>query len=191
MSKVFQSIINNFLISNLERSSLLSDVQYGFHSSRSTADILTVITERISRSLDLSFQPRSIALDISKAFDKVWRKELLHKLQSYGITGKILAVIKSFLSNRKMKVVLDGQSSQFYSLKCWCSSRVRFRTNSFSHLYKRPSWQHPYFLHRHICWRFCHLFILDFNSELRFNRPKLVHRSDICREMGREVARFI
>ena len=116
MSKVFESIINNFLISNLEKSSLLSDVQYGFRSSRSTADILTVITDRISRSLDLSFETRSVALDISKAFDKVWHKGLLHKLQSYGITGKILAVIKSFLSNRKMKVVLDGQSSQFYFL---------------------------------------------------------------------------
>ena len=70
-SKVFETIINNFLISNLERSSLLSDVQYGSRSSRSIADILTVITDGISRSLDLSFEIGTAALDISKAFEKV------------------------------------------------------------------------------------------------------------------------
>ena len=43
MSKFFETIINNFLISNLERSSLLSDMQYGYCSSRSTADILRIV----------------------------------------------------------------------------------------------------------------------------------------------------
>ena len=62
MGNVFETIINNFLISNLERASLLSDVQYGFRSSRSTADILTVITDRIGRSLDLSFETRSVVV---------------------------------------------------------------------------------------------------------------------------------
>ena len=100
-----------YLVINLEKSSLLSDVQYGFRSSRSTADILTVISDRISRSLDVSLETRTVALDISKAFDKVWHKGLLLKLRSYGISGKILSLLKSFLTDRKMKVVLDGQSS--------------------------------------------------------------------------------
>ena len=91
-------------------------MKYFLLLSKNTADILTVITDRISRSLDLSLETRTVALDISKAFDKVWHKGLLHKLQSYGITGKILSLMKSFLSNRKMKVVLDGQSSEFFSL---------------------------------------------------------------------------
>ena len=116
ISKIFESIVNKFIISHLESSKLLSDFQYGFRSSRSTADILTVITDRISRSLDLSFETRTIALDISKAFDKVWHKGLLSKLKSYGISGKILSTVRSFLTNRKMKVVLDGQSSDSYLL---------------------------------------------------------------------------
>ena len=116
ISKVFESLINNHIITHLEKSSLLSDVQYGFRSSRSTADILTVITDRIVRSLDSSFETRTIALDISKAFDKVWHKGLLLKLKSYGISGRILSILKSFLTNRKMKVVLDGQSSDLYFL---------------------------------------------------------------------------
>ena len=49
-----------------------------------------------------------MALDISKAFDKVWHHGLLHKLKSYGVTGKMLSIISAFLSNRQLKVVLEG-----------------------------------------------------------------------------------
>ena len=53
-----------------------------------------------------------MALDISKAFDRVWHAGLLHKLKSYGISGQIFGLISSFLSNRRLQVVLDGKSSQ-------------------------------------------------------------------------------
>ena len=57
---------------------------------------------------------RAVALDISKAFDRVWHAVLLHKLKSYGISGQIFGLISSFLSNRRLRVVLDGKSSQEY-----------------------------------------------------------------------------
>ena len=55
-----------------------------------------------------------MALDISKAFDRVWHAVLLHKLKSYGISGQIFGLISSFLSNRRLRVVLDGKYSQGY-----------------------------------------------------------------------------
>ena len=55
-----------------------------------------------------------MALDISKAFDRVWHASLLHKLKSYGISGQIFGLISSFLSNRRLRVVLNGKSSQEY-----------------------------------------------------------------------------
>ena len=55
-----------------------------------------------------------MALDISKAFDRVWHAGLLHKLKSYGISGQIFGLISSFLSNRRLRVILDGKSSQEY-----------------------------------------------------------------------------
>ena len=58
--------------------------------------------------------PQAMALDISKAFDRVWHTGLLHKLKSYGISGQIFGLISSFLSNRRLRVVLDGKSSQEY-----------------------------------------------------------------------------
>ena len=46
----------------------------------------------------------------SKAFDRVWHAALLHKRKSYGISGQILDLISSFLSNRWLQVVLDRKS---------------------------------------------------------------------------------
>ena len=54
---------------------------------------------------------RAVALDISKAFDRVCYAGLLHKLKSYGISGQLFGVISSFLSNKRLRVVLDGKSS--------------------------------------------------------------------------------
>ena len=66
-----------------------SDFQYGFRSSRSTADLLTVVSDRIARAFNRSGATRAVALDISKAFDRVWHAGLLHKLKSCGISGQI------------------------------------------------------------------------------------------------------
>ena len=50
-----------------------------------------------------------VLLDISKAFDKVWHKDLIYKLKQNGISGKLLNLIIDFLSNRKQRVVLNGK----------------------------------------------------------------------------------
>ena len=51
---------------------------------------------------------------IAWAFDRVWHAVLLHKLKCYGISGQIFGLISSFLSNRRLRVIVDGKSSQEY-----------------------------------------------------------------------------
>ena len=114
ISEVFEKLVNNRISDHLEKCGLFSDFQYGFRSSRSTADLLTVVSDRIARAFNRSGTTRAVALDISKAFDRVWHDGLLHKLKSYGISGQIFGLISSFLSNRQLWVVLDGKSSQEY-----------------------------------------------------------------------------
>ena len=116
VSKVFEKLVNNRIVDHLEKCGLFSDFQYGFRSSRSTADLLTVVSDRIARAFNRSGVTRAVALDISKAFDRVWHAGLLYKLKSYGISGQIFGLISSFLSNRRLRVVLDGKSSQEYSI---------------------------------------------------------------------------
>ena len=72
------------------------------------------MSDRIARAFNRSGATRAVALDISKAFDRVWHASLLHKLKSYGISGQIFGLISSFLSNRRLRVVLDEKSSQEY-----------------------------------------------------------------------------
>ena len=83
-------------------------------SSRSTADLLTVVSDRIARSFNRSGATGAVALDISKAFDRVWHAGLLHERKLHGISGRVFGLISSFLSNRRLWVVLDRKSSQEY-----------------------------------------------------------------------------
>ena len=114
VSKVFEKLGNNSIVGHLEKCGLFSDFQYGFRFSRSTAALLTVVSDRIARAFNRSGATRAVALDISKAFDRVWHADLPHKLKSYAISGQIFGLISSFLSKRRLQVVLDGKSSQEY-----------------------------------------------------------------------------
>ena len=64
---------------------MVFDFQYGFRSSRSSSDLLTIVSDKISRA----GATRVVALDIPKAFNKVQHSGYLHKLKFYGISGQI------------------------------------------------------------------------------------------------------
>ena len=70
ISKVFE-LVNNSIVGHIEKCGLFSNVQYTFRSSRSTADLLTVLPDRIARAFNRSAATRTVALDISKTFDRV------------------------------------------------------------------------------------------------------------------------
>ena len=55
-------------------------------------------------------------LDISKAFDKVWRKGLTFKLKSYGVEGSLLKLMKNYLTGRQQRVALNGQTSSWKNI---------------------------------------------------------------------------
>ena len=86
-----------------------SDFQYGFRSSRSTADLLAVVYDRSARAFNRSETTRVVALDISKAFDRVWQAGLLHKLNmefqvKYLASSLFFSVIDGFVSSQKYLV---------------------------------------------------------------------------------------
>ena len=75
------------------------------------------MSDRIARTFSKSGATRAVTLDISKAFERVWHAGLLHKLKSCGILGQIFGLISFFLSNRRLQVILDGESSEEYLVK--------------------------------------------------------------------------
>ena len=69
--KIFEKIVSNRLVDHLEKCGLFSNFHYAFMSSRSTADLQTVVSDSIARALDSSGDTRAVTLDISKSFDRV------------------------------------------------------------------------------------------------------------------------
>ena len=59
--------LNNRIVDHLEKCGLFSDFQYGFRSSWSIADLLTVVSDRIARISNRSEAIQAVVLDISKA----------------------------------------------------------------------------------------------------------------------------
>ena len=92
---------------------LISQHQSGFKPGDSCINQLLSITHEIHQSFDDGFDVRSVFLDISKAFDKVWHDGLIFKLKQNGISGNLLNLLSNFLRNRKQRVVLNGQSSSW------------------------------------------------------------------------------
>ena len=88
--------MNNRIVDHLVKYGHFSDFQYGFRSFQSTADLLTVVSDRIVRAFNRSGATQSVTLDISKAFDRVSHAGLLHNLKSYRISGHVFVLTSSF-----------------------------------------------------------------------------------------------
>ena len=115
--KVFERLIFNEMFSFLLQNNLASPNQSGSKPGDSYINQLLSITHEIFQSFDEGFEVRSVFLDISKAFDKVWHKGLIFKLSQNGISGNLVDILSDFLSDRKQRVVLNGQKSTWENVK--------------------------------------------------------------------------
>ena len=93
------------------KNNLISLKQSGFKPGYLCINQLISITHEIYEALDTGLEVRSVFLDISKAFDKVWHEGVLFKLSQNGISGNLLKLLTDFLKNRKQRVTLNGQTS--------------------------------------------------------------------------------
>ena len=109
--KIMERIIRDKIVDHLETNNLLSRHQHGFRSNRSCLTQLLEYFTEIHDIIDSGNPVDAIYLDCKKAFDTVPHKRLIKKLESYGIVGKVLNWIKSFLNGRSQKVIVKGVSS--------------------------------------------------------------------------------
>ena len=117
LAKVFEKIIFKNLYNYLTVNNLLTKNQSGFRPGDSCTNQLLSLVHEIHESFDKGFEVRSIYLDMSKAFDKVWHEGLIFKLEQNGIEGKLLNLFKNYLSNRKQRVVLNGMESKWGDIR--------------------------------------------------------------------------
>ena len=92
---------------------LITQKQSGFKPGHSFINRFLSITHEIYKSFDDGFEVRSVFLDISKAFDKVWHQGIIFKLRQNGISGDLFNILSNLLSNRKQRIVLNGETSSW------------------------------------------------------------------------------
>ena len=85
----------NQLISN----NLITKNQSGFRPGDSVTNQLIFLVDKIHLSLDINLEVRSVFLDMSNVFGKVRHDGLLLKLRQNGINGKLINILKIYLSN--------------------------------------------------------------------------------------------
>ena len=111
--KLLESIIRDNVVDHMRKNELFSVDQHGYIKGRSCMTQLIEVLDQWTNILDSGGSVDVGYLDIMKVFDTVPHERLLLKLSSYGIAGKTLEWIKSFLSSRRQRVVVNREVSDW------------------------------------------------------------------------------
>ena len=111
--KLSEHIVCSNIMAHLDEYKLLSERQHAFRKGHSCETQLTTVINVWAKILDNRGQVDTFILDFEKAFDTPPHELLKSKLFSYGIGGKTLKMIDSFLCFRKQRVVVNGVKSDW------------------------------------------------------------------------------
>ena len=109
MERCVHKHLYNFVTSHR----LLTPLQSGFIQGDSITYQLLHTYHTFCEAVDKGKEVRAVFCDISKAFDRVWHKGLLHKMSGIGSADNVLNWFASYLSGRRQRVVLNGQASDW------------------------------------------------------------------------------
>ena len=90
---------------------MFTPFQSGFIQGDSTTYQLINLYDSFCAAVDNGKEVRVVFLDISKASDRVWHRELLHKLHSGSISGHLLKWFENYLSDRQQRDVINGKKN--------------------------------------------------------------------------------
>ena len=117
IEKIIEKLMYKRLSNFLDIKNLIYSLQFGFRQKYSNTHALINLTESIRQTLDQSFGC-GIFVDLQKAFYTVDHKILLHKLEFFGIRGVCNVWFKSYLSDRKQFISINGYNSDLMPVIC-------------------------------------------------------------------------
>ena len=95
-----ERMVNTRLLKHLEENHLLSNTQSAYRKNRSTEDQLVYLAQEIENAFQEKKKVLAAFVDLTKAFDKVWKEGLLLKLLNKKVEGKMYHWIRDFLQYR-------------------------------------------------------------------------------------------
>ena len=113
VSKIIESIITDAILHHLVLNNLEDLRQHGFTRGKSTVTNLLQALNVWSEALSHGIPVDVIYLDFEKAFDKVPHRRLLQELHRQGIRGQMLGWITQFLKDRKQRVRINDEYSEY------------------------------------------------------------------------------
>ena len=114
--KLLERLIKDHMVDFLVKHNLLNSSQHGFLKARSCLTNMLCFLEEITKWIDVGSPVDIIYLDFQKAFDKVPHQRLLLKLKAHGIGDSITDWIEQWLTDRRQRVVVDGEVSNWKSV---------------------------------------------------------------------------
>ena len=113
--KILERVIVQQLVEHIKMNHLDCEQQHGFTTGKSVNTNILEALDIWSEALMHNIPVDVIYLDYAKAFDTVPHQRLLKQVESFGIKDKALAWITAFLDDRRQKVSVHGEQSN------WCS----------------------------------------------------------------------
>ena len=110
--KILEQIVGARLKSYLEENNYLSEHQHGFRKGRSTTSSILAFLNDVYLNINTKKPTYAVFLDLKKAFDTISHQVLLNKLLCLNIAPPCQKWFSSYLSNRKQKVIINGNQSQ-------------------------------------------------------------------------------
>ena len=106
VSKIYERIMQKQLLEYIDKH--LSPRLCGYRKGYSTQTALISILEKLKLSIDNKGFVGGLLMDLSKAFDTINHQLLLPKLHAYGFSQQALAIVCSYLSNRKQRININN-----------------------------------------------------------------------------------
>ena len=117
IENVLERLMYNRIYKFFSDNNLIYSLQFGFRQKYSTVHAHINLTESIRKTLNEENIGCGIFVDLQKAFDTAERDILLSKLEHYDVRGLANEWFKSYLSNRKQCVSIDGYDSNLADVK--------------------------------------------------------------------------
>ena len=108
ISKIFEKLMLNKLLSFIEKHNILNNSQHGFRTKHNTVTANTDVIDYITHAIDNKLYTVGLFLDVSKAFETVNHDILLTNLDHYSFWGVVNSWLSSYLNNRHQYTVYDN-----------------------------------------------------------------------------------